>query len=211
MRRQSHGYFRGRASAPESPLLVARQPFVYRNKSQFAFRWAAWAGGTDPVDRAIDGLTRDHRYAGAPFPTTVDLEAGLATQLPDTLSGDIENWFERIVVWDLEARSARARRIPGGYEVEVDVSAARRAVDTAGKITELRSVGMVELGLYDEDGREQTRSSRRLSAGTSTVRLVTKEPPVRVVLDPGELLLDPVQEDDETPVVPPEERAPGGG
>jgi hypothetical protein len=202
MRRQRHQYFEARATSVEQPLLLAAQPFVYRNKSQFAFRWASWAGGANAVDRAIDGITRGHRFRGPPYPTTVDLRRELSAAMADSLSGELTAWFDRIVIWDLEVLRARARERAGAYEVEVELSAVRRVVDGTGAEIAVKAPGMVEIGFYDEAGAEVLRLARRLPAGVSSVHVTTPVRPSKVVLDPDELLLDAEQEDDESAIAP---------
>jgi len=213
LRYERDRYMRGRASdpRPEPPLArVAGQDHVAYNKGGLAMYLMQERLGEAAVNRALRTLLARYRFAGAPYPRSLDLvellRAEARTEEERTLIGDL---FERVTLYDLKVVEPTAvRRADGKWVVTVPVEARKVYVGANGAETEADLADRIEVGLFTADpdaatfdaSRVVVLERRAITSGTQVLSFVTDRKPAFVGVDPYHLYIDRTSGDNVVPV-----------
>ncbi|GAA3765535.1 M1 family aminopeptidase [Terriglobus aquaticus] len=218
-------YLRGRAGEirHEPPLaLVQREPYVWYEKGgQIMYTLADYVG-EDKINLALKNFLMQYRYANANnqvdaaghttgiaaasqmYPDTRLLVAALREQTPPDLQYLIDDGFNRIVLYDNKALSAKwKKRTDGKYDVTLDVQARKTQADGNGVESPMALNDVIEVGVFTgKKDEEKTLSVRRerMTAEHATYSFVVDQQPTRAGIDPFNKLIDRISDDNMTDV-----------
>ena len=213
-------YLRGRAGEVrhEPPLsLVQREPYVWYEKGgQIMYTLADYIG-EDKVNLALHNFLMQYRYANAnnqvdavsgtagaaaadqPYPDTRLLVEALRAQTPPDMQYLIDDGFNRIVLYDNKAVSAKWQKgTDGKYHVDLEVQARKVQADGNGAESAMPLNDIIEVGVFtgkkDEEKPLSMRRERMTSEHAVYSFVVDKEP-TRAGIDPYNKLVDRISDD----------------
>jgi ABC-2 type transport system permease protein len=213
-------YLRGRAGEVrhESPLaLVQREDYVWYEKGgQIMYTLADYIG-EDKVNLALHNFLMQYRYANAnnqvdatghatgpgpadqPYPDTRMLVDALRAQTPPEMQYLIEDGFNRIILYDNKAISAKWAKQPDGkYRVDLEVQARKSQSDGNGVESPVALNDLIEVGVFtgkkDEEKPLQVRRER-MTQEHATYTFVVDQQPSRAGIDPYNKLVDRIADD----------------
>jgi len=201
---------RGGEIVEEVPLArVENQPYIHYQKGTLAMYWLREVVGEDVVNRALRRLVRTYAFKPAPYPNTRDFLALLREEAGPQHAQLIDDLFERITLYDMKARDAKAtRRADGRYEVSFAVEGRKLYADGKGRESEAPLDEPFDIGVFTaEPGRKEFTSEsvlaferRPMKSGTQQVTLVVDRAPKFVGVDPYNKRIDRNSEDNVTSV-----------
>gem|GEM_PF-3446156 len=212
----------------ERPLAnVGDQPYLYYAKGALVMYAIRDLIGEAALNKALATLVA--KNLGKASATTADLLAELRAVSSDQQSILINEWIQKIVLYDLELASASVKQLAGGlFEVTATVTAAKRQAASDGTDNEVPLDERIDLAVFrtvpDRTPSSDLIVSQRLKlrTGKNQVSLVVNEKPGYIAVDPWMLRIDrnrfnngrpcgvePVPTDSRTTGAPPSIR-PGG-
>jgi ABC-2 type transport system permease protein len=184
----------------QSLLRVENQGHIHYRKGSVAMYLLQHRLGEDAVNRALARLIQAYKFKGAPYPRSLDLVAELrkeaATSEHQALITDL---FEKITIYDLKAKSAKAtRNADGTFTTRITIEAGKFTADGKGKETPARLAENIEVGLFTARpgqgafGRANVLSMERkpLRDGSQEIAVVTKAKPTFAGVDPYNYYID---------------------
>lgn len=195
-------YLRGRTSEQrhEPPLsLVQNEPYVWYEKGgQIMYTLADYIG-EDKVNLALRNFLMQYRYANANnqvdavdhtrdvpqqmYPDTRQLIEALRAQTPPDLQYLIDDGFNRIVLYDNKAISARSQKLPDGkYKVEIEVQARKSQADGNGAESPMPLNDVIEVGVFDgekDDEKPISVRKERMTKEHATYTFIVDKQPTR--------------------------------
>lgn len=201
---------RGTDPLPEQPLYrVENQQYIHYRKGSVVMYRLKDQLGEDVVNRALRRLLHDYAFKGAPYPVSTDFLKDLREEAgPDPAKQQIiTDLFEKITVYDLKAKGAVVKALPGGkWDVALTVQAGtqpgatgKEYDDGSGKVVARPPLDeVVELGLFaKEPGKVDFGSGDvilmqrvKLKSGEQTVHFTVDRKPVFAGVDPYNTLID---------------------
>jgi ABC-type transport system involved in multi-copper enzyme maturation permease subunit len=147
--------------------------------------------GADRVNGALRNLLAkfDPRYP--PYPTSLDWYAELRAATPPDQHSLLKDLFEEVTFWDLRTKKVDVQPSGRGtYRVTLQVEAQKLKADALGKEKPVPMADLIELAVFDADGRALYRQPHRIRSGEQTVTVVVTGQPASAGLDPDHELLD---------------------
>jgi ABC-type transport system involved in multi-copper enzyme maturation permease subunit len=180
------------------PLLRTVDPRDAYRTGPFAMYALRENVGVEPVNAALRNLLAKFPPGRPPFATSLDFYAELRAATPPAMHDLLKDLFEEITFWDLRAKSIEVKAIgPGAYRVTLHVEAQKLKGDGTGNEKPVPMNDLVEVAVYDADGKSLHRARHRIRSGAQTIELVVPRPPSRAGLDPDHELLDRQPDDNE--------------
>ncbi len=178
------------------PLVSVRhQAYLFYAKGSLAMAALTELAGEEAVDGALRDLFLGTTLAGR-APTSRDLLDSLLRATPAEHLPLVDDWWTRIVLWDLRVASATAHRQPYG-RTRVDVGLeARKSDATGGAEKDVPFDETVEVVVTSvapgSDGSEAPplHSGRFRITGQTRLSILVDGRPGEVVVDPRHLFLD---------------------
>ena len=141
-----------------------------------------------------------HLHQGPPYATAPELLACLRERTPERYAYLTEDLFETITLYDNRTESATCERMGDGrFRVVLDYVSHKYRADGQGVETEIPHRDWIEFGIFgeDSDGKEIElyREKRRLKNGEGRLEVVVDKEPKRAGIDPRNLLIDRVVDD----------------
>ncbi len=196
-------YLRGRRGEAVEELPLARvenQPYIHYNKGSVALYLLQDRLGEARVNAMLRGLLDRYRFKGRPYARSTDLVAGFASLARDGHERQlVTDLFERIVLWDFEAKDATTRRLPDGrWETLLTVNAAKFTANGQGVETPVPFADTIDVGAFASRpglaafSRADVLAMKRrpLRSGGQQVRIVTAARPAFVGVDPYNKYID---------------------
>ena len=196
-------YLRGRRGEAVEELPLARvenQPYIHYNKGSVALYLLQDRLGEARVNAMLRGLLDRYRFKGRPYARSTDLVAGFASLARDGQERQlVTDLFERIVLWDFEAKDATTRRLPDGrWETLLTVNAAKFTANGQGVETPVPFADTIDVGAFASRpglaafSRADVLAMKRrpLRSGGQQVRIVTAARPAFVGVDPYNKYID---------------------
>jgi aminopeptidase N len=178
------------------PLLRIYDRFAAYRKGPFAVYALREYVGEEHVNVALRRLFEKYKTAEPPLPTSRDLYAELKAVTPDSLQTFLGDLFERNTYWEVETKAVSAEPAgQGKWRVNIDAGVRKVTVNKEGAETEVTMDDPVEIGIYGSGGTatrglELYRSMHRMKAGTHRITVIVNAKPLRVGVDPRNLLID---------------------
>jgi len=192
MERRLDSYLQARGAEvhQEMPLMRSEmQAYIHYEKGGQVMYALRHYLGKERVNTALRQVLEEWAFQGPPYPTSRVLVEALQNQAETALEQQlIEDFFERIVLFEFDALSAESREKNNKWQVELEVEASKLVDDGHGN-TESEDLSMpVEIVAYDDQGEVLKRGFHTLESGIHTVVLSYDEKPARLAIDPLRLL-----------------------
>jgi ABC-2 type transport system permease protein len=193
------GYLRGRGAErkKEVPLLrVENQPYIHYQKGSLVMYALQDAIGEAAVNRALARYVRAASVKEPPYPNARLLLSLLRKETPPEYQELLSDLFETITLFDNRAVSAAARDVGGGrWEVTLSVSAKKLRADALGVEQEVPMDQLVDIGVLDEKDEPLLLEKRRVKSGTQDFVVSVSGRPAKAGIDPLNILIDRVPDD----------------
>jgi aminopeptidase N len=200
---------RGGELVEELPLIrVENQDYIHYRKGSLVMYLLRDRIGEAKVNAALRRLLRQYAFKGAPYPRSQDLVDALRAEAGADPAAQqlITDLFERITLYDIQTRSAVARkRADGRYDVTLTVEAKKAYADGKGKETPVAiPAGEVfDVGVFTaepgkpEFGKKNVLAFRTtgLRTGVQTLTVTVDKPPKFAGVDPYNKLIDRASDD----------------
>jgi aminopeptidase N len=201
---------RGGDPLPEQPLYrVENQQYIHYRKGSVVMYRLKDQLGEDVVNRALARFLKAYAFKGAPYPVTTDFLKILREEAgPDPArQAVITDLFEKITLYDLRAKAATVKALPGGkWDVTLTVQAGTQPGSTGkeyddgqGKAIERPPLDeVVELGLFAKEPGKADFGSKdvilmqrvHLKSGLQVIHFTTDRKPAFAGVDPYNTLID---------------------
>lgn len=150
---------RGGDALGERPLAqVENQGYIHYRKGALVMYLLKDVMGEDRVNAALRRVLAEHAFKGAPYPTSRALTDALRAEAAGNQEqlNLIRDLFDEIIVYDLQATSARVCKRPDGkFEVTLAVNTRKLRADRKGKETPVALDETFDIGLFSaEPGKE---------------------------------------------------------
>ncbi len=203
-----NNYLKGRGTERDEELpLVSEegQPYIYYNKGSLVFYALRDYLGEDLVNLALHEYIMAHLNQGPPYATAPDLVERLRILAPEQFAYLIEDLCETITLYDNRTTSATFTKTDDGrFKVVVDYSSSKFRADGKGVEEEVDHKDWIELGVFGEDADGQEidlfREKRAIESGEGSFEVIVDQEPKRAGIDPRNLLIDRVVDDNLKPV-----------
>jgi len=206
LRHEMDNYLRSRGAEllKERPLLTvdAGQGYVHYRKGSVVMYLLKETIGEAAINRALRRMIECFGYQGPPYPTSYALVEEFRKETPPEYHALLKDLFEDIVLFSNRTLEAKATQRPDGkFDLSIDVESKKFKADPTGAETEVPVEDWIEIGAFakpDKDkkyGRTLYRQRLRIKGGTSRHTFTVEELPDQAGIDPFNLLIDRVPED----------------
>lgn len=189
----------------EKPLYrVEKQPYIYYRKGSVIMYALRDYLGTERVNRVLQRLIELRAYSSEPYATSLDFLALLKDEAGPNHLAMIEDFFERITLYDLTLLSAETHaRADGRFDVTLELETGKSYAGDGGVETPATFNLPVDIGLFSRDPAAADFSAddvialekHRIEDGVSTLTLAVDQAPVFAGIDPYNKLIDRDSED----------------
>lgn len=191
---------RGSEAIEEQPLYrVENQQYIHYRKGSVIMYALADYVGEDTVNRVMSRLIEELAYSTNPYPTTLDFLRILREETGPEWETMIHDFFERIVLFDLQVTEATAsEREDGRWDVAIEVEARKFSADGEGRQTEEDIDYLIDIGVFNRDLEGAITGSdhvlymdkHRINETTMRFEFTVDEAPQYVGIDPYNKLVD---------------------
>jgi ABC-2 type transport system permease protein len=192
---------RGYSGEPEPPLVrVLGQNWIHSRKGAVVMYLLQKRMGEDAINRGLRKLLARYKFAGPPYPRSLDLITALRAEATTPEQQNlITDLFERVTLYDLKATAPTAvRRADGKWDVTVPIEAKKIYVQENGEEKEAALAEDIEVGLFTaEPGRDAFDQSnvimlerRPIRPGKQILKFVTDRKPTHAGVDPYNFYID---------------------
>jgi ABC-2 type transport system permease protein len=195
---------RGRERLKERPLLTveSQQGYIHYRKASVVLYDLRETIGEDKMNSALRELIAQHAYIAPPYPTSWALVNAIGEQTPPDDEYLIKDLLEEITLFSNRTLDATAhKRADGKYNVTLTVDTHKFKADPKGNETEVALDDWIEIGAFakPEKGRKYGRTLYRdrihMTQTHSTYTFTVSELPDEAGVDPFNLLIDRVPDD----------------
>jgi ABC-2 type transport system permease protein len=187
-------YLRDRGSEliAEKPIsLVENQQYIHYRKGSLVLYALRDAIGEEAVNRALAKFVHDHAFEEAPYTTAQELVRYFRAEAKPEQQEFITDLFERIVLFDNQARTVTStKRADGKYVVKVTVASTKLRSDEKGKENPVPVNDLIDIGVFGEKEKVLFSEKRRITKPLETFEIVVGEKPVKAGIDPFNKLID---------------------
>jgi ABC-2 type transport system permease protein len=191
---------RGSEAIEEQPLYrVENQQYIHYRKGSVIMYALQDYVGEETVNRVMSRLIDERAYQTDPYATTLDFLRILRDETGPEHEQMIHDFFERIVLFDLEVTEATAtEREDGRWDVVIDVEAHKYSADGEGQQTEEDIDYQIDIGVFSADLNDTFEGTdhvlymdkHRVNETTMRFELIVDEEPLYVGIDPYNKLID---------------------
>lgn len=176
----------------EMPLgRVENQGYVHYRKGSLIMYALQDYLGEDKVNQALASFIRKTAYQQPPFTHSPELIAELRAVTPEHLRYLLEDFFDRITLYENRAITATSTALPNGrFEVKITAKARKVEADGLGQEKELPLNDYVDVGVLDADGHPLFLEKRLIQQGDVTFTVQVDARPAKAGLDPLYKLID---------------------
>jgi ABC-2 type transport system permease protein len=187
-------YLRDRGSEliAEMPLsLVENQGYIHYRKGSLVMYALRDAIGEERVNAALRKFLAAHAFSGPPYTTGGELVKFFRAEAPPEAQELITDLFERITLFDNQARTATMqKRADGKYVVKLTVTSSKLRGDDKGEEKTVALNDLIDIGVLGEKDKILFLEKRRLTKPTETFEMIVNEKPVKAGIDPLNKLID---------------------
>ena len=178
------------------------QGYIHYQKGGLALYYLAEMIGEQRVNTALKQIIEQYAYQGPPYPNAHALVDRLREQTPAELQYLIKDLFEEITLFSNKTIEATAEKQNSGkYLIKISVECSKIKVDEKGVETVVPMNDYVEIGAYAKPepgkryGKLLHKQRVQLTDGKRDLEFEVDEVPVQAGVDPRNLLIDLVPED----------------
>ena len=158
--------------------------------------------GEEAVNRAARKVLSQYAYSEPPYPTSYALVDALREETPAELQYLIRDLLEEITLFSNRAIKAEAvKRADGKYNVTLEAESHKFKADETGNEREVPVNDQIEVGAFaappkgKKYGATLHRERLAVTTGKHTYRFTVDQKPDMVGIDPFQLLIDRVPDD----------------
>jgi hypothetical protein len=193
-------YFSGRsnASEKESPLyLVEGQSYLSYGKNYTVMLALRELIGEDVLNKVIKILIDKHKNDKTFSATSIEFINELYLVTPIEYHQLINDWFKRVITYDLSIKNAHIKKLENGYEISINILANRLETNSNGDEIPISINEPIQIGLFKRHP-DKIRSSediiyfkaRSINANQQNIKLIVNQIPEYIVIDPLGTRLD---------------------
>ena len=195
---------RGRELLEERPLMrvASQQGYIHYRKGSVVMYYLKEMIGEDKVNAALRKLIKKFAYKIGPYPTSVDLVDALREETPPELHYLLKDLFEEITLFENRVANTSYKATDDGkFEVTIDIECAKYQADKKGEQTKVEFNDWIEIGAFAEPkgdsdyGKTLYRKRIKMEEEAKTFTFVVDEEPALAGVDPFNLLIDRMPED----------------
>lgn len=193
---------RSREFEAERPLMKTEgQAYIHYYKGSVVLYYLKEMIGEQNVNVALSQLLRDHGYREAPYPTSIDAVRAFRSVTPDTLQYVIDDLFENITIFNNRVVDASVRKVGNEYDVTFTTKSEKFRADSLGKETATPLRDFIDVAVFSEDaaytdpGKPLFQKRVKITKSNNTFTFRVKERPQSVGIDPYNLLVDRMPDD----------------
>lgn len=195
-------YLEGRADDPDGELplyKVEKQQYIYYRKGAVIMYALKDYLGETVINKALQRLIGLRGFSSTPYATSIDFLALLKEETPIEHHGLIEDFFEKITLFNLELENSRVERLNDGrFKISLDIKAAKYYADAIGNETETPLDIPIDIGLFLKRPEAKDFSSNDvvmlekhvINSGQSTIEFIVNQKPEFAGIDPYNKLID---------------------
>ena len=187
-------YLRGRGSEliAEKPIsFVENQDYIHYGKGSLVTYALRDAIGEEAVNRALRKFIAAHAFDQPPYTTAQELVRYFRAEAPPEAQNFITDLFERIVLFDNEAKEVEAtQRADGKYVVKMTVTSKKLQSDAKGEEKSVPLNDLIDIGVLGEKDTVLFAEKRRITRPVETFEVVVTGKPVKAGIDPFNKLID---------------------
>ncbi|MEL6254713.1 MAG: hypothetical protein AAFR87_22065 [Bacteroidota bacterium] len=191
---QRSRYLNGRANNSEKELplyrVKASDQFMFYGKGTMAFHAIAYLIGEREMNRILGNFLDVYRFKGPPYPLSIDFLAYLKKETPDSLKTLIEDYFEKVILYEGKIEQVEIQELNSGYELKVSLALKKEEHLDIGQYKKLPIHDLVEIGIYDEDDELIRLERFWMNGARQSLILKLDRKASKVVLDPNLLQID---------------------
>ncbi|HVR40939.1 MAG TPA: M1 family aminopeptidase [Thermoanaerobaculia bacterium] len=191
---------RGGELVAEMPLsLVENQQYIHYRKGSLVMYALRDYIGEDKVNAALSKFTKAHAFEQPPYTTSPELVQYFRAEAPPEYQNVITDLFERITLFDLEAKDVKStKRKDGKYDVTVTVTAKKLYGDAKGEEKETKIDDWIDVGVLaknpkaknNEDDLPLLVEKKHITQPLETFQFVVNREPNKAGIDPFNKLID---------------------
>ncbi|HEX2833433.1 MAG TPA: M1 family aminopeptidase [Thermoanaerobaculia bacterium] len=183
---------RGGELVAEMPLmLVENQQYIHYRKGSLVMYALRDYIGEEAVNRALAKFIRDKAFAEPPYTTATELVKYFRAEAPPQYQETITDLFERIVLYDLQAREVKSvKRADGKYVVTMTVASTKLRADDKGEEKPVPINDLIDIGVLGEKDKLLAVEKHRITKPVETFEMVVSEKPQKAGIDPMNKLID---------------------
>jgi ABC-2 type transport system permease protein len=195
---------RGTERLKERPLMKVdpEQGYIHYRKGSVALYYLSEMIGEDRINAVLRDLIETYAYQGPPYPSSYALVDRLREHTPEAFRYLIKDLFEDITIFDNRTVSAETtKQSDGTYHVKLDVRCSKWKADEKGAETEVDMEDWLEIGAFAKQepghryGKLLYREKVLVKKGDSHHEFVVSELPYQAGIDPRNLLVDRIADD----------------
>jgi ABC-type transport system involved in multi-copper enzyme maturation permease subunit len=187
-------YLRGRGSelVAEKPIsLVENQQYIHYGKGSLVMYALRDYIGEERVNAALRKFITAQGFSGPPYTTAQELVRHFRAEAPAEQQKVITDLFERIVLFENQAREVSStKRADGKYVVKMTVASNKLQSDEKGEEKPVPLDDWIDIGVLGEKDVVLHVEKRRITKPVETFELVVTGKPVKAGIDPMNKLID---------------------
>lgn len=195
-------YLSGRADDPEGELplyRVEKQKYIHYRKGSLIMYALRDYLGVEVVNRSLQRLLALRAFSSTPYATSTDLLDILKQEAGAANLGLIEDFFEKITLFDVRLEGSRVVELADGrFLVSLDIVAAKFYADAIGNERETTFDIPVDIGLFQRNPADDDFGAsdvimlekRRLSGAKASIEILVDKKPRFAGIDPYHKLID---------------------
>lgn len=183
----------------ELPLMYTEdQPNLSYGKGPLVMYALTEILGQHIVNRAIGNFLDKFALTAAPFPTSLDFVNEIRYVAAPEHQDLITDLFERIIIYDIDLRSATMKEVNGIFAITLEVYGNKFEADAQGGETEVNLDTEFKISLFEDasvienEAFDQPLYSQkhRLHSGLNTIKISLPERPGFASVDPMRAMID---------------------
>ncbi|WP_396155940.1 M1 family aminopeptidase [Flavobacterium sp.] len=209
----------------EQPLMFnENQQYIHYNKGSLVLYALSDYIGEQKMNNAIKAYIQKVAYQEAPYTNSIEFVSYLNQATPDSLKYVIDDMFKTITLYDNKITKAFSKKLKNGsYEVTINFDITKYKANEEGKRTFTNNLGKtlkitkkgkkyatesyplndyIEIGIFSEETLKNKKRDKELylkkvkvTGIENQIKLIVKEKPLEVGVDPYNKLID-TQSDD---------------
>jgi ABC-2 type transport system permease protein len=201
LRLQWQRYLKGRTTEQglEPPLILVARPqqYISYGKGAMAFNSLMHYLGEKQLNDLLKSFLEANKASNGIYPTSLDLIDHLKAHTADSMRYAVEDWFEKVVLYDNVMEKARIQQSGDGtFQVDLNFTIDKKVL--SGKtMTPAALADYVQIGFYDRQGALIYLHTQKISEKENSLSISLDQKPTRVVLDPNLLMIDRSSGDNE--------------
>jgi len=194
---------RGTERLKELPLMkVENQGYIHYRKGSLVMYYLREMIGEENVNKALRKIIAEYAYQEPPYPISHVAVDAFRENTPDSLKYIITDLFETITLYNNRTKNVTSKQLQNGkYELTMEFSSQKFRADSLGKETEIPINDWIEVGVFGKpEGNKKTgpviyRQMHHITRTENTIKLIVDKKPFEAGLDPMNLMVDVVSDD----------------